>query len=128
MIHMIQELFGQTLSSRPPLGVPSSLRILSLSDEAPRALRAYFPRWIFERQKLRSKLVFVPPITLTGYVFGGTNTSVNITFDPEKNAINIAKHGISLARAEDMNMETAVIITDDRFDYGEVRYLCVRRY
>jgi uncharacterized DUF497 family protein len=49
---------------------------------------------------------------------------VNITFDPEKNAINIAKHGISLAR----DMETAVIITDDRFDYGEVRYLCVRRY
>jgi uncharacterized DUF497 family protein len=41
----------------------------------------------------------------------------------KKNAINIAKHGISLARAEDMNMETAVIITDDRFDYGEVRYL-----
>jgi uncharacterized DUF497 family protein len=55
--------------------------------------------------------------------FGGTNTSVSITFDPEKNAINIAKHGISLARAEDMNMETAVIITDDRFDYGEVQYL-----
>jgi uncharacterized DUF497 family protein len=48
---------------------------------------------------------------------------VCIAFDPEKNAINIAKHGISLARAEDMNMETAVIVTDDRFDYGEVRYL-----
>jgi uncharacterized DUF497 family protein len=48
---------------------------------------------------------------------------VRIALDPEKNAINIAKHGISLARAEDMNMETAVIITDDRFDYGEVRHL-----
>jgi uncharacterized protein len=52
---------------------------------------------------------------------------VSSTFDLKKNAINIAKHGISLARAEDMNMETAVIVTDDRFDYGEARY-CVWRY
>jgi hypothetical protein len=41
-------------------------------------------------------------------------------FDPEKEAKNIATHGISLARATDMVI--ARFMVDDRFDYGEVRY------
>jgi uncharacterized DUF497 family protein len=36
------------------------------------------------------------------------------TFDPEKDAISIAKHGISLARAEEMDMSAALIREDDR--------------
>ena len=41
-------------------------------------------------------------------------------FDPAKDAINIAQHGVSLARATDMVI--ARFIVDDRFEYGEVRY------
>jgi uncharacterized DUF497 family protein len=48
---------------------------------------------------------------------------VSIAFDPEKDASNIAKHGISLTRAEEMDMSTALIHEDDRFDYGETRYV-----
>jgi uncharacterized DUF497 family protein len=48
---------------------------------------------------------------------------MGIAFDPEKDAINIAKHGISLARAEEMDMSAALVREDDRFDYGETRYI-----
>jgi uncharacterized DUF497 family protein len=41
-------------------------------------------------------------------------------FDPAKEAINLAKHGVSLARWVDLNMKK--IVVDDRRDYGEVRY------
>ena len=43
-----------------------------------------------------------------------------VAFDPAKDEINRAKHGISLGRAEDL--EIAVVIEDDRFEYGEARY------
>jgi uncharacterized protein len=43
-----------------------------------------------------------------------------IEFDAEKDRANIAKHGISLARAKDISV--LVILEDDRFDYGETRY------
>lgn len=43
-----------------------------------------------------------------------------ITFDEDKDRINRAKHGISLARAADfVGVE---VVVDDRHDYGEVRY------
>ena len=41
-------------------------------------------------------------------------------FDTDKDAKNIAQHGISLARASDMVIARFAI--DDRFDYGEMRY------
>lgn len=41
-------------------------------------------------------------------------------FDVAKDASNIADHGISLARAEEMVIARFMI--DDRFDYGEIRY------
>ena len=41
-------------------------------------------------------------------------------FDPAKEAINLSKHGISLARWIDL--EVFAIVRDDRFDYGEPRY------
>ena len=43
-----------------------------------------------------------------------------VEFDDAKNKANIAKHGISLARAG--NMRVLAILEDDRFDYGETRY------
>jgi uncharacterized protein len=41
-------------------------------------------------------------------------------FDPNKDAINVAKHGISLSRWVDLDIKTTLI--DDRKDYGEIRY------
>ncbi|NBB66152.1 BrnT family toxin [Pseudomonas sp. ODNR1LW] len=46
-----------------------------------------------------------------------------IVFDPDKDAANITKHGVSLARADEIQMEEALIEVDDRFDYGEPRWI-----
>ena len=48
-----------------------------------------------------------------------------MAFDPEKDARNIAKHGISLTRAEEMDMTAAIIREDERFDYGETRMIAI---
>lgn len=50
---------------------------------------------------------------------------MEITFDPAKDAANLAKHGLSLEWASDLDWETAVIKRDDRRNYGEVRYVAV---
>jgi uncharacterized DUF497 family protein len=42
-------------------------------------------------------------------------------FDPAKDAANVAKHGLSLGEFEGFDAEPVVMV-DDRFDYGEVRY------
>jgi hypothetical protein len=44
-----------------------------------------------------------------------------ITFDPVKNARNIAERGLSFERVADLDWETAVITEDRRRDYGEPR-------
>ncbi|WP_298747759.1 BrnT family toxin [uncultured Brevundimonas sp.] len=44
-----------------------------------------------------------------------------IVFDPEKDRANIAKHGVSLRLAEEMDLDTAVIVIDTRHDYKELR-------
>ena len=41
-------------------------------------------------------------------------------FDPEQEAINRSKHGVSLSRWMDLDIKAALV--DDRYDYGEVRY------
>jgi uncharacterized DUF497 family protein len=41
-------------------------------------------------------------------------------FDPAKDAINLAKHGISLARWVDL--EIRAIVAAEPFDFGEPRY------
>jgi uncharacterized DUF497 family protein len=58
-----------------------------------------------------------------GSCFWGYKNIVRIAFDPDKEARNIRKHGISLARAEEIDMAAAVVHEDDRFDYGETRYI-----
>ncbi|MGA9138136.1 MAG: BrnT family toxin [Methylovirgula sp.] len=42
-------------------------------------------------------------------------------FDPAKDAVNQAKHGVSLALAEVLFAGPHVSMKNDRFDYGEVR-------
>ena len=48
---------------------------------------------------------------------------IKIIFDPAKDAANRTKHGISLADADMLDWDTALIEEDDRHDYGEARML-----
>ncbi|WP_333814616.1 BrnT family toxin [Tabrizicola sp.] len=47
-------------------------------------------------------------------------TDIQIEFDPAKDEANIAKHGVTLARAADLDM--LAVKQDERFDYGEMRF------
>jgi uncharacterized protein len=43
-----------------------------------------------------------------------------VGFNSSKDAINLAKHGVSLARWVDLDI--FAVVNDDRFEYGEPRY------
>lgn len=45
---------------------------------------------------------------------------MEIEFDPRKDAANIAKHGVSLEAAAEMDLKT--VLPDLRFDYAELRF------
>jgi len=47
---------------------------------------------------------------------------MEITYDPNKDAANQQKHGVSLADAAQIEWDTALERLDDRNDYGEDRY------
>lgn len=47
---------------------------------------------------------------------------MEIEFDPAKNAVNRRKHRLDLADAAGFEFETALIVEDDRYDYGETRW------
>ena len=49
---------------------------------------------------------------------------MNFTFDPAKDEINVAKHGVSLALTAEFEWDTAVVWPDTRKDYGEARVAC----
>jgi uncharacterized DUF497 family protein len=44
-----------------------------------------------------------------------------IEFDPDKDAINRRKHGLSLAQAARLDIEAAFVVPDKRHAYGEAR-------
>ena len=46
---------------------------------------------------------------------------MNVTFDPAKDAANLAKHGFTLLDAVGFEWEAAVVWSDNRRDYGEPR-------
>jgi uncharacterized DUF497 family protein len=48
---------------------------------------------------------------------------VQIEFDPAKDRINQQKHGIALAAAANIDLESAIVIEDRRFNYGETRFI-----
>ncbi|MEQ5843013.1 BrnT family toxin [Paraburkholderia acidicola] len=48
---------------------------------------------------------------------------MEIEFDPAKDESNIRKHGISLARAAELDWNECWERCDDRADYGEARYV-----
>ena len=50
---------------------------------------------------------------------------MKLEFDPAKDDIYRAKHGVSLAAATDFDWDTALEREDDRFDYGEARFVAI---
>jgi len=50
---------------------------------------------------------------------------MQIDFDPAKDAINRAKHGVSLALAAELDWEAALVWVDNRFEYGESRAIAL---
>ena len=50
---------------------------------------------------------------------------MRIEFDPGKDAVNLAKHGVSLALAVERDWEAALMWVDDRFEYGETRLIAL---
>lgn len=50
---------------------------------------------------------------------------MRIEFDPAKDEMNRAKHGVSLKAADRFDWHTALEREDDRFDYGESRFVAI---
>ena len=46
-------------------------------------------------------------------------------FDPNKDQLNIDKHGVSLSLAAGLNWDAALLWVDDRRNYGETRILAL---
>lgn len=55
----------------------------------------------------------------------GVQNFMEIEFDPAKDRANADKHGVSLRAAEGFDWDTALEREDDRFDYGEVRFVAL---
>jgi len=47
---------------------------------------------------------------------------MNYEWDKDKNATNQAKHGVNFNQAKDFEWDSAMVLTDNRRDYGETRY------
>lgn len=50
---------------------------------------------------------------------------MRIEFDTAKDASNRARHGVSLALAERLDWESALVWVDTRFDYSELRMIAL---
>jgi uncharacterized DUF497 family protein len=50
---------------------------------------------------------------------------VQIDFDPEKDACNFDKHGLSLALAAALDWQAALVWVDERYEYGEARMIAL---
>ena len=50
---------------------------------------------------------------------------MQIEFDQAKDVANQTKHGVSLALADELNWEAALVWVDDRFEYGELRMIAL---
>lgn len=50
---------------------------------------------------------------------------MRIELDPAKDAANVAKHGVSLALARQLDWDAALAWVDDRFGYDELRMIAL---
>ena len=49
--------------------------------------------------------------------------TMKITFDPEKRDLTLKHRGLDFARARDVFAGLTATVEDDRFDYGETRFV-----
>jgi len=50
---------------------------------------------------------------------------MEIEFDPAKDAANVAKHGVSLAVAAQLDWDAGLVWIDERYEYGELRMVAL---
>lgn len=50
---------------------------------------------------------------------------MRIEFDPANDRTNVAKHGVSLALAAELDWEAALVWVDERFEYDELRMIAL---
>ena len=50
---------------------------------------------------------------------------MRVEFDPAKDKANVAKHGVTLALARQLDWDAALVWVDDRFDYDDVRMIAL---
>ncbi|HWM91798.1 MAG TPA: BrnT family toxin [Thermoanaerobaculia bacterium] len=50
---------------------------------------------------------------------------MRVEFDPAKDESNLAKHGVSLALARQLDWDAALVWVDDRLAYDEVRMIAL---
>ena len=50
---------------------------------------------------------------------------MRLEFDPDKDAGNQAKHGVSLSLAGELDWEAALVWVDERFEYDELRMIAL---
>ena len=50
---------------------------------------------------------------------------MRIEFDPAKDSVNRANHGVSLAFAEELDWDAALVWVDNRFAYDDVRMIAL---
>ena len=50
---------------------------------------------------------------------------MRIEFDPAKDSVNRANHGVSLAMAEQLDWDAALVWVDSRFEYDELRMIAL---
>ena len=47
---------------------------------------------------------------------------LEIEFDPDKDKSNMAEHGLRFESVQHLDWDNALVVEDDRQDYGEIRY------
>lgn len=50
---------------------------------------------------------------------------MRVEFDPAKDEANVARHGVSLALARQLDWDAALVWLDERFDYDELRMIAL---
>ncbi len=50
---------------------------------------------------------------------------MRISFDPQKNERNLRERGLSFEAASEFDFRSALVLVDDRYEYGELRYVAI---
>ncbi|EKZ3178507.1 BrnT family toxin [Pseudomonas aeruginosa] len=50
---------------------------------------------------------------------------MDLEYDPAKRETNLSKHGVDFESVHDFDFDSALYWVDDRFSYGEVRYVAI---